>query len=112
MHWWDNILLNRFGSLRGAYFNALTHYKRGFPEQNHECNDIEIVNRILFDNNAEVFYYFFFVSCDVFAQILRINLKLDVDEQKVHFNYRFLKELPPGKLRETIQNFFDKTEET
>ena len=65
LHWWDNVLLNRFGSLRGAYFDALTHYRRGFPEQHHECNDIEIVNRILFDNNAEVFYYFFFVSCDV-----------------------------------------------
>lgn len=112
LHWWDNVLLNRFGSLRGAYFDALTHYRRGFPEQHHKCNDIENVNRILFDNNAEVFYYFFFVSCDVIAQILKINLKLDIDEQKVHFNYGFLKKLPEGELRETIKNFFDKIEET
>lgn len=112
LHWWDNVLLNRFGSLRGAYFDALTHYRRGFPDEHHKCNDIENVNRILFDNNAEVFYYFFFVSCDVIAQILRINLKLDIDEQKIHFNYEFLKKLPEDKLRETVKNFFDKIEET
>jgi hypothetical protein len=112
LHWWDNVLLNRFGSLRGAYFDALTHYRRGFPENHHECNDIENVNRILFDSNVEVFYYFFFVSCDVIAQILRINLKLKIDEYKLHFNNRFLKKLPEGELKKSIERFFESIKET
>jgi hypothetical protein len=112
LHWWDNILLNRFGSLRGAYFDALTHYRRGFPEEHHECNDIENVNRILFDSNAEIFYYFFFVSCDVIGQILRLSLKLDINERKLHFNDVLLKKLPVGGLRDVIKTFFEKTEMT
>lgn len=112
LHWWNNVLLNRFGSLRGAYFDALTHYRRGFPEEYHNCNDLENVNRILFDSNAEIFYYYFFVSCDVIAQILRLNLKLDIEEEKLHFNKSLLKKLPVGELRDVIKTFIVKTEMT
>lgn len=112
LHWWDNVLLNRFGSLRGAYFDALTHYRRGFQEEHHKCEGIENANRILFDTNAEVFYYFFFVSCDVIGQILRLWLKLDIDERKLYFNDGFLKKLPNGELKDAFSRFFKSTKDT
>ena len=109
LHWWDNVLLNRFGSLRNAYVNVVTHYARGFPEEYQKCSKIENINRFMFDSNVEIFYYFFFVSCDVIAQILRLQLNPKIDERNVHFNDRFLKSLPEGELRNFSRIFFKNT---
>lgn len=110
IYWWDIILLNRFGSLRGAYFDALTHYRRGFAEEHHNCSDGEMVNRLLFDNNAEIFYYFFFVSCDVMAQILNEYYKIGKKDEQVKFNYQFFNLIPDENVKSALKRFYKETE--
>ena len=105
LHCWDNVLLNRFGSLRGAYFDILTHYNRGFKEDYRECSEIEMVNRLLFDNNAEIFYYFFFVTVDVIAQILNLYFRLNLSEDKVAFNEKLIHKISELSTKKAIQKF-------
>lgn len=110
IYWWDIVLLNRFGSLRGAYFDALTHYRRGFAQEHRNCSDSEMVNRLLFDNNAEVFYYFFFVSRDVIAQILNVYYKIGKRDEDVKFNYQFFNLIPDENVKSSLKRFHEETE--
>ncbi len=109
LYWWDLILTNRFGSLRGAYFDSLTHFNRGFKDYFQECSDNEIINRLLFDSNAEIFYYFFFVTADVIAQILKLYFKIDIPESKVSFNEKLIKEILDPSVKEALRKFYNDT---
>jgi hypothetical protein len=109
LFWWDLVLKNRFGSLRGAYYESLTHFRRGFKDDYKECTENEILNRLLFDSNAEVFYYFFFVTTDVIAQILNLYFSLKILETKVNFNEDLINIISEPYIKRTLQEFYDET---
>lgn len=109
LFWWDIVLTNRFGSLRGAYYDSLTHFNRGFKDDYRECSESEMINRLLFDNNAEVFYYFFFVTADVIAQILNAYFRTKIPEDKVALNETLIKRISEPKVKNAILNFRKET---
>ena len=115
LHHWDICLSNRFGKLMQTSYNALTYYKRGVSEDFKAKNSPILVNTFLFEYNVEIFYYFFFSSLDIVAQILSLYYdplstyyfffsSLDIvaqilslyydplsNEKKVSFNFDFVK---------------------
>lgn len=109
LYWWDLLLKNRFGSLRGAYYDALTHYRRGFKDDYRECSDQDMVHRLLFDSNAEIFYYFFFVTTDVISQILNLFFQCNIHEDKVAFNNKLMKEISDLNVKQALKVFLDET---
>ena len=91
LHHWDICLSNRFGKLMQTSYNALTYYKRGVSEDFKAKNSPILVNTFLFEYYAEIFYYFFFSSLDIVAQILSLYYDPLSNEKKVSFNFDFVK---------------------
>ena len=86
-----------------------SHFRRGFKEDYFQCSNNEVVNRILFDNYAEIFYYFFFASVDVIAQILNLYYSLSALDHKVKFDNIFISKIPDSKAKNILCKFFEET---
>lgn len=109
LFWWNIVLGNRFGSLKGAYYDALTHFRRGFAEDYHNCSDDEMVNRILFDSSVESFYYLFFVTANIIAHILNIFYTLKIEERKIDLNDNLIKKISNSNVKQILKQFLDRT---
>ncbi len=109
LYWWDNCLLNRFGTLKETYIFMLTSYKRGFNDDYSNCSHLEIVNRLQFDYFAEIFYYYFFSSRDIIAQIIRLYYKINIKENKLHFNEDFIRKINEVKVKDSSMAFLKAT---
>lgn len=111
LYWWDNCLKNRIGKLRETFIYTLTNYNRGFSDEDHskEQDKCRIVNGILFEYYAEIFYYYFFSTRDIIAQIIRLYYNIDINEEKLHFNYTFIKKIKDTTAKELSNSFIETT---
>lgn len=92
--WWSHCLQNRFGKLRETYIYVMTSYNRGFDDDVQNRSADKVINKLLFDYYAEIFYYFFSSVQDIIAQVLNIYFEFDLDETEVSFD-KVLKKIKP-----------------
>ena len=85
LYYWNITLSNRLGKLKETHMFLLTHFDRGFQENHLDCKDEELVDHILFDYYAEIFYYFFFSTRDTLAQVLNLYFDLKMSDFAVRF---------------------------
>lgn len=85
LRWWNFCLGNRFGRLRQTFEYVLVHFNRGISIDFNTDSPQIMLNSILFDYYAEIFYYLYFSSLDIIAQILNLYFMLGIDEKKVDF---------------------------
>lgn len=111
LYWWDNCLLNRFGILKETYIYAITNYIRGFVDDYTKCSQNEIINRLQFDYYAEIFYYYFFSTRDIIAQILCLYLKINIKEIQLHFNEGFIRKINDSKINDLTMTFYKATKD-
>jgi hypothetical protein len=97
---WDCCLLNKLGKLQETLVYLNTNYLRG---QNDIANE-QPINDYLFDYYTEIYYYYFFSSRDLIAQILNVYTDLNFHEDKVSLNKIASKIINPV-IKELILNF-------
>lgn len=107
--WWNNCLKNRLGRLQETYIYLKTAEKRGFKEDYTENKKHNIVNRFQFDYHSEMFYYYFFSTRDIIAQIIRVFYNLDIDENKIYFNDQFISKIKESTLKDVLNEFYQLT---
>lgn len=105
LHQWDTCLLNRFGRIHETYVYTLTSYNRGFFDDYSKCSHNEMVNRFMFEYYVEIFYYYFFSTRDIIAQILRLYYRIDLEENELHLNKTFIKKINDIKVKESVIKF-------
>ena len=95
---WANCLENRFGKLEKTYIYVLTNYNRKFREDIFQLPyDIlknskdEIMNKMMFDYYAEIFYYYFLSTTDIIAQVINIYCRIYKEEKSFYLNESFAK---------------------
>lgn len=104
LFWWDYCLGNRFGRLRQTFEYILVHYMRGITELNNPKSPRETANTLLVDYYSEAFYYFYFTSLDIIAQIINVYFRLNIDEDKVDFTKIKIKET---KVKHLLEQFYE-----
>ena len=104
LFWWDYCLGNRFGRLRQTFEYILVHYMRGITELNNPKSPRETANTLLVDYYSEAFYYFYFTSLDIIAQIINVYFRLNIDEDKVDFTKIKIKET---KVKHLLDQFYE-----
>jgi hypothetical protein len=105
LFWWDYCLINRIGNLHATYIYTLTNYNRGFSDDYDKCTHIQLINKLLFDYYAEIFYYYFFSTRDIIVQILSNFYSLDTREDKLYFNSEFINKINNISVRNAILSF-------
>lgn len=108
LHYWNITLSNRLGKLKETQVFLLTHFDRGFKENHLDCEDEELVDHILFDYYAEIFYYFFFSTRDTLAQLLNIYFDLNMADSKVGFG-SVLKLIKSEQVKIPLEQFYRST---
>jgi len=106
---WNLCLNNRFGKLIESYIYLTTSYNRKFPDDEIKYTEEEAVNKVIFDYNAESFYYFFFSTRDVIAQVLNIYCCIDKPENGFYFDSKFIKEIKDSNIRIPLKVFNKET---
>jgi hypothetical protein len=109
---WDYCLINRLAMVRDSYLYAFTNFHRGFNDDYHKCSDIQSVNHMLFDYYAEIFYYYYFSTRDIIAQILRTYYSIEIKEDKLYFNIMFINKIKDARVKSIIIKFVDSTRDT
>lgn len=103
IYWWNQCLNNRIGKLTQSYIYTLTHYERFKGDLTKKTDEI------LFDYYLEIFYYYFFSTRDVLAQLLNLIFNLKVSENRLYFNKKFAEKIPHKKIQGYLVDFIDKT---
>ena len=80
LYHWDTCLLNKLGKLRDTYTFLYTCYQR---EITNGFTGKDIINKYLFDYYTEIFYYFYFSTRDLIAQIINVYCDLKLTESDV-----------------------------
>jgi len=111
LYWWDNCLQNRFGKLRETFIYTITNYNRGFSDDISLCPENKIVNRISFDYYAEIFYYYFFSSRDIIAQIIRLYYSIKIEENKLHFDNALILKINDLTVKDAVIFFYKATKD-
>lgn len=111
LYWWNNCLTNRIGSLKESYIYTISNYNRGFKDNINECEEKDIINKILFTYYAEIFYYYYFSTRDVIGQIVNIFYCMEFSEDNLYFNTRFIEQVPNKDVRNILLDFFEKSAE-
>ena len=106
---WDECLENRFGKLRETYIYTITNSNRGFLDDYSECSLCQIVNHLMFDYYAEIFYYYFFSTRDIIAQILRLYHDVNIEEDNLYFNTKFIAKINDKRIQEILSKFLEET---
>lgn len=101
---WDVCLKNRFAKLRQTFEYLLVHFSRGISKDYKSDSPIIITNTILFEYYIEIFYYFYFSSLDIIAQIINLYFNLDINENKVDFGKIAYHNTPIKSTLEEISN--------
>ena len=105
LHYWNITLSNRLGKLKETQLFLLNHFDRGFKENHLGCKDEELVDHILFDYYAEIFYYFFFSTRDTLAQLLNIYFDLNLTDREVGFG-SVLKLIENKQIKIALEQFY------
>lgn len=111
LQYWDRVLLNRNGMLSRTYHNAMVHYMRGFPDDESAFEHEHYINRIQFDQYAEIFYYHFSTVKDTIGQILNVYYSMGFDVTKLFFK-NVLAKIPDQAVLKAITDFNVLTEVT
>ncbi len=109
LHSWNITLSNRLGKLKETHLFLLTHFGRDFKENHLDCNEEELVDHILFDYYAEIFYYFYFSTRDTIAQLLNVYFDLGIPEGEVKFKSVIIA-LDNIEIKESLELFYKLTE--
>lgn len=109
LYWWDNCLLYRLEKVRDSYIYTLTNYYRGFPEDYTKSTHNQLINHFQFNYYAEIFYYYYFSTRDIIAQILNFYYVLGIDEFKVHFNKVFITKIIDQSVKNILMEFEGET---
>lgn len=105
LFWWDHCLANRLGRLRQTFEYLLVHHMRGITELSNPKSPKEAANTLLLDYYSDVFYYFYFSSLDIIAQILNVYFRLKIEEDKVDFTRIKNKKTPVKELLDFFYKF-------
>lgn len=108
LYWWNNCLLNRLGKLRETYVYAITSFERNVSYEYSNENRIENLNGYMFEYYSELFYYFFFSTRDVIAQIINVYYNIRQNEDKVMLHF-IINKVPDASVRELLYSFLSKT---
>jgi hypothetical protein len=109
LYWWDNCLLFRLQNVRDTYVYTLTNYNRGFLDDYAKCTHIQLINHLLFNYSAEIFYYYYFSTRDIIAQILNFYYSLGIKEDKLHFNRALISKIKDQSVKNILLKFEDAT---
>jgi len=111
LYWWDNCLINRIGKLNETFIYALTNYNRGFSEGDYreDTDKNRVVNGVMFDYYAEIYYYHFFSTRDIIAQIIRLYYRVDIAEDRLFFNQAFINKIENSEIKNLIKSFIETT---
>lgn len=112
LYWWDNCLINRFEKVCHTFVFLSTHYSRGFSDDWRENTHKQATNHIMFEYYAEVFYYYFFSSRDIIAQILCIFYSIGLKESEIYFNQKFLNSIKDQNVKSILLRFNEETEDS
>lgn len=111
LYWWANCLNNRFGKLNETYTYLKTHFLRLQETQNQDSGN-HYTDKILLDYYIEIFYYYYFSSRDVLAQLINVVENLKIDENKIFLNDNFIKSISSMKIKNALSNFLNKTKDS
>ncbi|MDO5663996.1 MAG: Cthe_2314 family HEPN domain-containing protein [Bacteroidia bacterium] len=91
LKYWDICLSNKLSKTRSSYEYLIVHFNRGVCEDLKSDDELTIINTAQFEYYAEVFYYFYFSSLDILAQIVSLYFDPLADENRTAFNCVFSK---------------------
>jgi len=104
---WNICLQNRFGKLWQTFEYMLVHHSRGISQNYKDNSSKTLTNTLLFEYYVEIFYYFYFSSLEVLAQILNLYFHFQIKEGKVSFKKIANKKTP---LHTLLVDFNEKAE--
>lgn len=111
IYWWNNCLENRLGKVEQTYVFVNTHYNRHLQSifDNLEDNHTD---KLLLDYFIEIFYYYFFSSRDILAQLLNLFYNLKIAENKIFLNEKFVEKMSSIKTKEALYDFLKETKDS
>lgn len=112
LYWWDNCLINRFEKVCHTFVFLSTHYSRGFSDDWRENTHKQVTNHILFEYYAEVFYYYFFSSRDILAQIICLYYSIGLKENEISFNQKFYNSIKDQSVKSILLIFDEETKDS
>ncbi len=80
LYYWDLVLVNRLGSLYLAFYNSITNFRRGIPDDYTKISDKDGANLLLFHFYSEAYYHVFFSVKEIVYQILGLLYNCNVKE--------------------------------
>lgn len=107
IYWWNNCLNNRIGKLSETLIYASTHFER--LQKGVLVKDTE---EILFDYYSEIFYYYYFSTRDVLAQLLNLIFDLGLNPNKIYFNENFINNISDNEIQEYLRTFLSNTRDS
>jgi hypothetical protein len=112
LYWWDGCLINRFQKVCHTYVFVLTHFSRGFSDDWKENTHNQVINHVMFEYYAEVFYYYFFSARDIIAQILSLYFSVQLAENAISFNQTFLNMITDQSVNSILLKFNEDTKDS
>jgi hypothetical protein len=109
LYWWDNCLINRFEKVCHTYIFLSANYSRGFSDDWRKNTHKQVINHIMFEYYAEVYYYYFFSSLDIIAQILCTYFSIVLKEREISFNKRFITSIKDQSIKYILEKFEKET---
>ncbi|MCK0190447.1 Cthe_2314 family HEPN domain-containing protein [Arenibacter sp. F20364] len=89
----------------------MAQFDRKGWRHNSEIANKELVDHILFDYYAEIFYYFYFSARDTIAQLLNVYLDLGILEHRVTFGSVVNSAINKNvEIKELLDLFYKSTE--
>ncbi len=108
VYWWVNCVNNRLGKLTETYVNAMTHFSRLQEPQNLETEN-HYTDEILLDHYIEIFYYYYFSTRDVLAQLINVSEDLKNEEHRIFLNDVFLNSISHIEIKNALTDFICNT---
>ena len=112
LYWWENCLINRFEKVCHTYVFLSTHYSRHFSDDWRENTHKQAINHIMFEYYAEIFYYYFFSSRDIIAQILCTYFSVGLKENEISFNQTFFNSIKDQSINNILLKFEEETKDS
>lgn len=107
IYWWNNCLNNRIGKLSETFVYVETHFERlqknTLPQKTEE---------FLFEYYSEIFFYYFFSTRDILAQLLNLLFNLGFESNKIYFNDKFINRILDKDIQEDLRIFLRNTSES
>lgn len=109
LFWWNNCLINRFGKLCESFIFLKSNFNRGVEDNMSKCTSDNILNNVLFDYYSEIFYYYFFSTRDVIAQVINVFFRIYDKEDNLYLNKKFIDKITDNNTKNCLISFFKTT---